>query len=75
MKNTPAKIKKLRADAEQGDADAQYALGNAYWYGGGVDKDQRAAMRWYSKAAEQGRGGVVELSGGGLIGIATEQTA
>lgn len=40
--------------AEQGDAAAQYSLGNCYFYGFGVDKDQREAVKWLRKSAEQG---------------------
>ena len=40
--------------AEQGLAEAQYALGVAYDSGGGVDQSYTEAMGWYTKAAEQG---------------------
>jgi hypothetical protein len=43
-----------RASAEQGDANAQYKLGNMYYYGQGVPRDYAEAFRWYSKAADQG---------------------
>jgi TPR repeat protein len=44
-----------RVTAEQGDADAQYKLGNCYYKGdGGVSKDYTEAAKWYRKAAEQG---------------------
>ena len=43
-----------RALAEQGDAQAQYALGVLYTHGRGVPQDYTAAMSWYRKAAEQG---------------------
>jgi TPR repeat protein len=48
-------LAETRRLAEQGDADAQYDLGNAYRYGEGVAQDRPEAMRWYRKAAEQGR--------------------
>lgn len=41
--------------AKQGDSDNQYRLGNMYRYGGiGLEKDEKAAVIWYRKAAEQG---------------------
>jgi hypothetical protein len=43
-----------REAAEQGDAVAQYKLGNIYRDGVKVPKDDRKAVRWYRKAAEQG---------------------
>ena len=44
----------LREEAEQGDADAQYALGLMYATGMGVLRDDGEAVLWYRKAAEQG---------------------
>ena len=38
----------------QGDADAQWQLGDAYHYGRGVTQDDAEALRWYRAAAEQG---------------------
>lgn len=40
--------------AEQGDAEAQYKLGNMYCDGKGVEKDFEKAVKWYKKAAVQG---------------------
>ena len=40
--------------AEQGDADAQFNLGNMYSYGLGVPQDYKEAVKWYRLAAEQG---------------------
>ena len=40
--------------AEQGDAQAQYNLGNKYADGEGVAEDDKQAVYWYTKAAEQG---------------------
>ena len=54
----------FRKAAEQGDADAQYVLGNIYYYGhgplsmklimGGHNSQVAQAALWYRKAAEQG---------------------
>ena len=43
-----------RKAVEEGDADAQYKLGEMYKNGRGVQQDDIAAAKWYSKAAEQG---------------------
>src|SRR5437764_13404599 len=51
---TAESLEKLRARAEQGDADAQYKLGMAYDNGEGVPRDFVEAMRWWHKAADQG---------------------
>ena len=50
---TPA-IDAVRARAEQGDAAAQYNLGQMYSYGRVLPKDSAEAVRWYRLAAEQG---------------------
>ena len=39
--------------AEQGDAEAQFALGGLYRAGRGVKKDYAKALHWYLKAANQ----------------------
>jgi TPR repeat protein len=46
-------IAKLTAAAKNGDAIAQYNLGEAYLLGNGVDKDGDQAARWYRKSASQ----------------------
>ncbi|MCX5825565.1 MAG: tetratricopeptide repeat protein [Deltaproteobacteria bacterium] len=40
--------------AEQGDANAQYAVGVAHITGKGLPKDDAAAVKWLGKAAAQG---------------------
>lgn len=40
--------------AEQGNADAQSALGRMYAHGSGVPQDYTEAVKWYRMAAEQG---------------------
>jgi TPR repeat protein len=47
-------LKALRQKAEQGDATAQFELGNLYSSGRGVPKDFAQAAACYRKAAEQG---------------------
>ena len=39
--------------AESGSSIAQYTLGNMYYVGQGVQKDDAEAAKWYRKAAEQ----------------------
>lgn len=43
-----------RVTAEQGDSEAQYALGCIYSSGKKVPKDDLEAVVWFTKAAEQG---------------------
>lgn len=40
--------------AEQGDAEAQYYLGDMYYKGEGTAADLKQALVWMEKAAEQG---------------------
>ncbi|GHU41272.1 hypothetical protein AGMMS50289_04140 [Betaproteobacteria bacterium] len=44
----------FRQAAEQGDAGAQFNLGNMYDIGRGVEQSDAEAVNWYRKAAEQG---------------------
>jgi hypothetical protein len=39
---------------DEGYAKAQYGLGNAYYYGKGVQQNYDEAVRWYRRAAERG---------------------
>lgn len=50
----PAAIAAWRPLAEQGDADAQFNLGQAYRFGKGVPVDLTLAEHWYRRAADQG---------------------
>ena len=47
-------VKWWRKAAEQGNAYAQYNLGNCYYHGQGVPQDYAEAVKWYRKAVEQG---------------------
>src|SRR5579875_2199147 len=47
-------LRLLRLKAEQGDAEAEFSLGGAYWLGQGVPKNKKEAVRWFRRAAEQG---------------------
>ena len=47
-------IDQIRQTAEQGDAEAQFNLGNVYYIGEGTPQDYAEAVKWYRKAAEQG---------------------
>ena len=65
-------LQEWRPLAEQGDAHAQFQLGNMYSLGKGVPKDDAEALKWYRKAAEQGyvnaqlNLGVMYYFGGGV---------
>lgn len=45
---------RLQERAESGDADAQYELGNVFYFGKGVPVDLAKANEWYRKAADSG---------------------
>ncbi len=47
-------VNQLMRQAEQGFAEAQYALGECYEEGEGVEQDLEEAAKWYRLAAEQG---------------------
>jgi cell division septation protein DedD len=49
-----AAVAEWRPLADNGDADAQYNLGQAYKMGRGVPADVHIAQTWYEKAAQQG---------------------
>lgn len=44
----------LKKKAEQGHSEAQYAIGWMYQLGKGTVSDQKIALEWYQKAAQQG---------------------
>jgi len=48
-------VSRIQTAAENGDADAQYALGYMYYYGIDTVKDQQTAALWIKRAAEQGQ--------------------
>lgn len=52
--NRAKRIEYLKNSAEQGYAQAQYELGNHYYFGWVVKKDQAQAVQWYRRAADQG---------------------
>ena len=49
-----AAVERCRAKADQGDAQAQFSLGERYYDGLGVERDYAEAFAWFLKAAEQG---------------------
>ena len=53
----------MRKSAEQGDSAGQRLLGWCYANGSGVAKDEKEAVKWYTKSAEQG-----EATGQRLLG-------
>ena len=40
--------------ARQGNAEAQYQIGEAFGYGIGVDEDYSESIIWYERAADNG---------------------
>lgn len=56
-------IAELESRATQGDAEAQYELGNRYAFGDGVRSDATKAFHWYERAASAG-------SSGGMFNLA-----
>ena len=57
-------LKEFRPLAEQGDALAQFYLGESYFNGRGVPQDFARAIEWYTKAAQQGQMEAQEVLGG-----------
>ena len=53
-KASTEKFDKTSTLAEQGNASAQFNLGNMYNNGEGVTQDYKQAVKWYRKSAEQG---------------------
>lgn len=53
-------ITKIR-EAEKGNADAQFELGDCYLYGDCVEKNEAEAVKWFTKAAEQGQAEAQEM--------------
>jgi TPR repeat protein len=51
---TELTLNQAKTGAEKGDAEAEFSLGKAYYYGTGVPKDFARAFELYQKSAEQG---------------------
>jgi TPR repeat protein len=47
-------IKEVKTKAKAGDPESQVALGWHYMNGDGLPKDEKEAIRWFTRAAEQG---------------------
>ena len=45
-------VKKLRESATSGNPESCLALGNAYYYGRGINKDVYSAFQWYFESAK-----------------------
>ncbi len=54
MKDEKIAVKWFQKAAEQGDSEAQSALGCCYQSGRGVDQNDKLAVVWFQRAAEQG---------------------
>src|SRR5690349_13994478 len=62
-------IAELKGKAENGDVQAQLALGKAYHLGEGIPKDDEQAVHWWQKAAEQGDASAqINLAGAYQVG-------
>ena len=46
-------LRAFRAEAEEGDAQAENNIGYMYEYGWGVPQDYNKAMKWYKRAAKK----------------------
>ena len=53
-KDKPKDVESVRQAAEQGNVEAEAAIGLCYFHGEGVEKDEEEAMKWFRKAAEKG---------------------
>jgi septal ring-binding cell division protein DamX len=64
-------VSRVQTAAENGDADAQYALGYMYYYGVGTVRDQDSAKLWISRSAAQGqplaKSALAMLKGGSTV--------
>lgn len=49
-----AALKLLQPLAENGNAEAEYVLGNLYFYGHGVAKNKAEGLKWWTKSGEHG---------------------
>ena len=47
-------LQQLQAEAQRGNAQAQYALGGAYYNGNGVTRNPAQGAQWLLRAAEGG---------------------
>ena len=47
------KFGELKARAKRGEAETQFEVGNCYFNGQAVAKDEKEAMNWWRKAAQQ----------------------
>ena len=54
LRNDPAKVAPIRAAAERGEVDAQFAMGLIHAEGRGVSIDLAQAHYWLSLAVDQG---------------------
>jgi uncharacterized protein len=60
---SPDRVATISAAAEAGIADAQAALGQMLLDGDGLPRDQRAAIGWFHKAAQQGHVLAINMMG------------
>jgi WD40 repeat protein len=58
---TPEEFDRLKSVAENGNADAQFAVALCYFYGKGTTEDIDEAVKWFYKATKQGHKEAKEL--------------
>jgi len=69
-------IATLTTMAQQGNADAQYALAQAYRHGKGIAQDSTQALQWFTKAAAQNNSdAMVALAEASNVGYGIDQDA
>jgi TPR repeat protein len=51
---TPQEVELIKEAAARGGFKAQALLGTLYYYGNGVEMDDALAVKWWTKAAQQG---------------------
>ena len=52
--SSAGQIDELTSKAQQGQAEAQFKMGEAFYAGKLVSRDLKQALFWYEKAAQQG---------------------
>ena len=60
LNNYNCSIASIENQANEGDADAAYALGYLYYYGIGVPRDQQNAKLWIERAANLGQESAIQ---------------
>jgi len=54
MTDTKERLNEITVRANSGDAEAQFYLGERYYWGIGVEKDKKMALEWYQNSSKSG---------------------